>query len=82
MNKLHKHALFVEYYGGPSKLAKKMGFEIKHSGANASQRFRNWTVRGIPGIELYKNPKLFSQKLLDKLIAQAAAEGRLYQYQD
>jgi hypothetical protein len=76
MNKLHKHALYVEYYGGPSKLAKKMGFEVKHSGANASQRFRNWTVRGIPALQLLKNRKLFSDKLLEKLISDAKNEGR------
>lgn len=44
----------IAYYGGPTKLAKRLGL-----GAYGVQRVSNWLTRGIPAAVKVQYPKLF-----------------------
>lgn len=52
---LHSDAALINALGGPSKLAKILGFP-KGRGV---QRVQNWKYRGIPELVLLRHPKVF-----------------------
>ena len=52
---LHQHAELINRLGGPSKLAKALGF----NGAGSVQRVQNWKYRGIPEVIFLRNPQIF-----------------------
>lgn len=54
---LHQHAELIDRLGGPSKLAKTLGF----NGVGAVQRVQNWKYRGIPEVIFLRNPKIFGK---------------------
>lgn len=45
----------IAYYGGPAKLARKLGFP----GQGGVQRIQNWTTRGIPPAVKVQFPEIF-----------------------
>lgn len=45
----------IKYYGGPTKLAERLGFPKK----GGAQRVQNWIPRGIPPSIKIRYPKLF-----------------------
>jgi len=68
MNKtLHKHAAVVDHFGGPTKMAKRLGFPGKHTGSGSSQSVCNWKWRGIPKFILLKYRRIITPKLLKEL---------------
>jgi len=52
---LHPDALLIEKLGGPSAVARALGFEMPRG----VQRVQNWKYRGIPEVLLLKRPDVF-----------------------
>lgn len=52
--KYHPDANLIDTLGGPTELARKLGYET-----GGSQRVQNWKYRGIPEIERLRNPDIF-----------------------
>jgi hypothetical protein len=48
-------AELIKHYGGPTKLAKRLGFDEK----GGVQRVQNWLSRGIPSYIKVRYPNLF-----------------------
>lgn len=63
---LHSDAELIDSLGGPSKLARRLGF--KNPGG--VQRVQNWKYRGIPEIVRLRHPKVFR-----KVVASEAANA-------
>jgi hypothetical protein len=62
MNKndqLQLDADLIAQLGGPSTLAKRLGF-------NSKQRVHNWLTRGIPPAVKLAHPKIFLKKINKK----------------
>lgn len=62
MNKndqLQLDADLIAQLGGPSTLAKRLGF-------NSKQRVHNWLTRGIPPAVKLAHPKIFLKKMNKK----------------
>ena len=62
MNKndqLQLDADLIAQLGGPSTLAKRLGF-------NSKQRVHNWLTRGIPPAVKLADPKIFLKKINKK----------------
>lgn len=53
--KYHEDAKLIDSLGGPSKLARRLNFDMPHG----AQRVQNWKYRGIPELERYRNPDVF-----------------------
>jgi len=51
----HPDAMLIDALGGPSKLARKLGY-ARHNGV---QRVQNWKSRGIPLLLRYQRPDIF-----------------------
>ncbi|THJ36192.1 hypothetical protein E8K88_02710 [Lampropedia aestuarii] len=49
-------AELIQHYGGASKLAELLGYDLRAGGA---QRVHNWIERGIPPRVKLDHPKLF-----------------------
>lgn len=64
MTKLHDDAKLIDRLGGPAALARKLGF-----GPGGTQRVQNWKYRGIPEIELLRNPAAFRPEPASKRAA-------------
>lgn len=60
MNK-HPDAKIILNNGGPSEVAKKLGYDLKEGGA---QRVQNWMYRGVPAEVKLTHPELFLNKKL------------------
>ncbi|GAB3388257.1 hypothetical protein [Lysobacter fragariae] len=56
MKTKHPDADLIAAMGGPSELARKLGFDLAKGGV---QRVQNWTVRGIPVLIKYQHPEIF-----------------------
>jgi hypothetical protein len=54
----------IDRLGGPSKLAKLLGYDSMRGG---TQRIQNWKKRGIPADVKLKWPELFLTELLDRI---------------
>lgn len=67
MKTLHKHAAIIKHFGGPTKLAKLLGFSGKHSGSGSSQSVANWQWRGIPELIRLKYKDVITPELLERL---------------
>lgn len=54
----HKHpdAAVIERLGGPTEVARALGFDPRAGGA---QRVQNWKQRGIPEVIRLRRPDLF-----------------------
>jgi hypothetical protein len=51
--------ILIAQLGGPSALAKRLGFSSK-------QRVHNWLTRGIPPSVKLSHPKVFFKKIVEK----------------
>ncbi len=60
----------IERYGGPAKLAERLGF-----GKWGTQRVHNWRTRGIPSLVKLTRPDLFGARALRRLEAQSVIEA-------
>ena len=58
-NQLQFDKDLITHLGGPSTLAKRLGFSSK-------QRVHNWLVRGIPPAVKLAYPKIFLKKIVKK----------------
>ena len=56
MNKYHADADLIDRLGGPTALARTLGFDSRIG----VQRVMNWKYRGIPEIERLRNPDIFT----------------------
>lgn len=55
MIKLHDDAELIDRLGGPSTLARALGFDE----GGAVQRVQNWKYRGIPEVIRLRHPDIF-----------------------
>ena len=62
-------AQLIEFHGGPTKLAKKLGWNE----SRAIQRIHNWQSRGIPAAIKLKYPSVFLFKEIWPELAQQEA---------
>lgn len=52
----HPDAELITALGGPTELARRLGFDPKQGGV---QRVQNWMQRGIPVLLKYQRPDVF-----------------------
>ena len=60
MTAMNQDAQIIQRLGGPSEVARRLGYEVKNRGA---QRVHNWLKRGIPSAVKVKHPELFMPEL-------------------
>lgn len=68
MSKYHEDAALIDLLGGPTVLARALGFDSRIG----VQRVQNWKYRGIPEIERLRNPEVFTPPANDDHQAEAA----------
>lgn len=61
MMRKHPDAKIILDNGGPSEVAKLLGYDPKDGGA---QRVQNWIYRGVPAEVKLEHPELFLNKKL------------------
>jgi len=50
---MHQDAHLIEQFGGATKFARRLGYDLKKGGV---QRVQNWKLRGIPASVERDNP--------------------------
>ncbi|UXA66045.1 helix-turn-helix domain-containing protein [Xanthomonas prunicola] len=71
-NDVTAHAAAIDALGGPSKLARRLGYSMP----GGAQRVTNWRSRGIPSVVLLENAWL-NREVRRQLQSAAQADGEV-----